>query len=309
MKKVTRISGMLLVALATSMPSLAWSQEAVNGHYDSKNDWFVFDWLNPQTGQQEAIYDSANKINPVIHAEVSFDSTGVGTYGYQVTNLKGAVQLLDDISVKHFSAVFGATSPVPPTDWYSTEYQGKGAWSWSKIGGSPRGISGGHTMSGFSFRSKGLPTIVDAWFAGKRRAQFRFPSPDDDTEEVQSSFGRVFNSLKAEYPDKFVDTVHQKTVGPAAPPASFDASAFIQNLISLKEQSLAMRWIDNAGIATSLDAKLDAAKAKIVAGDNKTAKNILGVFLNEVQAQKGKHLKPEAYALLYYNGQYLMNHL
>jgi hypothetical protein len=41
----------------------------------------------------------------------------------------------------------------------------------------------------------------------------------------------------------------------------------------------------------------------------KTAKNVLGSFLNDVQAQNGKHLTSEAYALLYFNGKYLVDHL
>jgi hypothetical protein len=298
------------VVLASSSIAPAWSQpEAVTGHFDQANDWFVFDWVNPQTGKQEAIYDSGNKIKPAMHANVSFDASGIGTYSYQVTNLNGAVQLLDDILVAHRADVSEAKSPEPKSEWYSTEYRPKRAWSWSKIRGAVKGIPSGQTVSGFTFKSKGLPTIVDAWFAGKRRAQYRFPSPDDDTEEAQASFERVFTSLQARYPNKFIDTVLLKTIGPIDPPVNFVATDFIQNLLSLEAQSASAGWIPNQGILKSLEAKLGEARKKIEAGDTPTARNILTAFLAEVTAQKDKQLTSEAYALLYFNGTYLINNL
>jgi hypothetical protein len=100
-----------------------------------------------------------------------------------------------------------------------------------------------------------------------------------------------------------------KTIGPKAPPKVFVARDFINYLISLKDQSVSLGWIKEIGIANSLDVKLNEAKKRIVAGDNKTAKNVLGAFQNELQAQNGKQLTSEAYALLYFNAKYLIDHL
>jgi hypothetical protein len=47
-----------------------------------------------------------------------------------------------------------------------------------------------------------------------------------------------------------------------------------------------------------LDVKLNAALAALQAGNNNEAANQLNAFLNEVSAQSGKHLSPEAVALL-----------
>lgn len=310
MKVSVRSMHFFIIALVLIAPLSAWpQQESVTGTYDSKNDWFVFEWFNPQTGKQQTIYDSANKVKPTVVVSVTLDApSGNFTYSYQVTNQAGAVQLLDDFTVKHSAPVFGAVSPSPQDEWYSTEYQGKGAWSWSKIGGSVRGIPAGQTVSGFSFKSKGLPGILDGWCAGERRSKFHFPSPDFDTPEVQASFGRIFHGLKAQYPNKFANVVLFKTVGPVDPPATFNAISFIQNLISLKEQALALNWIFG-GTTTSLDAKLNDAQKKIAAGDTKTAKNVMNAYLSELQAQWPKHMNNKAYALLYFNGKYLADHL
>lgn len=289
-------------------PISGWSQtEPVNGYYDSVNDWIVFEWVNPEDGKMRSFFDSSNKVKPTIHTTVSFDQdTNVFTYSFQIGNQKGAVQLLQKIFIDHRSAIFG--SMTPSNEWDGAEYRNMGVWEYDKSLGSTHGIPAGQTVNGFSFKSKGLPNIVNVEFVGKRRARPSGPSPDDDSEEVLQSFVRVNKGLRAQYPDKFIDTVKQKTIGPVDPPATFDAASFIKNLIALVNQSRAQNWIDNDGIANSLLAKLSTAGSKVTS-DPKTAKNVLGAFLSDVQAQNGKHLSSEAYALLYFNGKYLVDHL
>src|SRR5262249_36180349 len=100
-----------------------------------------------------------------------------------------------------------------------------------------------------------------------------------------------------------------KTIGPKAPPKTFVASDFVNYLISVKEQSVTIGWIKDPGLANSLDVKLNDAKKKIAAGDSKTAKNVLGAFQSELTAQNGKQVSTEAYGLLFFNAQYLIDHL
>ena len=50
-------------------------------------------------------------------------------------------------------------------------------------------------------------------------------------------------------------------------------------------------FIDNQGITNSLLAKLDAAQAALDRGQTPVAINSLQAFINEVQAQAGKHIE------------------
>ena len=59
----------------------------------------------------------------------------------------------------------------------------------------------------------------------------------------------------------------------------------------------------------SLDKKLENAKKQLEKGKIKNALNILNAFLNQVEAQKDKHLTSEAYALLRFNAEYLVQRL
>jgi hypothetical protein len=83
----------------------------------------------------------------------------------------------------------------------------------------------------------------------------------------------------------------------------------IDMLISDVNTAYEKGWIDNQGIANSLDQKLENAKNQLEKGKTNTAINMLSAFLNEVEAQKDKHLTSEAYALLKFNAEYLIQRL
>jgi hypothetical protein len=70
------------------------------------------------------------------------------------------------------------------------------------------------------------------------------------------------------------------------------------SLSSLVDELLAAGMIDNAGIANSLTSKSDAAAAQSAAGNNNAAINQLNAFLNELNAQNGKHITEQGYELL-----------
>ncbi|HEX2916369.1 MAG TPA: hypothetical protein VH186_36745 [Chloroflexia bacterium] len=54
-----------------------------------------------------------------------------------------------------------------------------------------------------------------------------------------------------------------------------------------------MGHIDNKGIANSLNSKLAAAQAALDRGQTEVARNLLNAFINQVQAQAGKHIVAE----------------
>lgn len=170
----------------------------------------------------------------------------------------------------------------------------EGAYSWGAADDSYL-IDPGSTKAGFLLVSYGLPAIRDVLI-----------KPAIQVDQLPNEYeGNLEKTLALENKVRWLG----KTVGPKAPPKKFSPGDFINYLISIKEQSFSFGWIKNQGIATSLDAKLNNVKKKIAAGDNKTAKNVLGAFQNEVQAQNGKQLSTEAYALLYFNAKYLIDHL
>lgn len=84
----------------------------------------------------------------------------------------------------------------------------------------------------------------------------------------------------------------------------------VDKLILLVQTAETNGWINSGGISTSLwFAKLEKAKLDIQNGDSgKAIQNILA-FINEVDAQKGKHMNLEAWAVLKFNAEYLITQL
>ncbi len=132
----------------------------------------------------------------------------------------------------------------------------------------------------------------------------------------------------ANLPDEFADAqkarqlrdsliFFTKTVGPKAPPKDFVPLEFLNYLITLVRDSRQLGWIKVDGVQQSLLAKLLNAKRKLEAGDIIVAKNMLNAFLHEVQGAScpeftcpgNKPLTSEAFALLFFNGQFLVERL
>lgn len=161
----------------------------------------------------------------------------------------------------------------------------------------------GQRLTGFQIITRGLPSIKDF----KIEPKLIPPSAGDTEEPSLAPTPEEALSIIQAVEDKA--SFKGKTIGPTAPPADFRPVEFLNYIITLKHQSTSFGWIKNAGIEQSLDAKLDNARKKLKEENITAAKNILNAFLNEVEAQNGKHLTSEAYALLKYNVQYLIDNL
>ncbi len=310
----------LLVGSLWSAGVTAGDEELVKGWYDPENDWFVMEWVTLSGERVSSIDDPPNKVVPIIKAMASYDSAlKEYTYEYEISNLRGK-QPLYITAIKYRADIYDYTAPSK--EWFiSPNYRERNEIHWAKTDGEPPGIPVGATESGFSFKSVGLPAISNSAFFGERRVEYSPPSLEDASNEVNDAYEKILTDFEKQYPDKF-KTIVLKTIAPGVVPADFKPLEFLNYIISMKHEAFTLGWITNKGIEQSLDAKLSAAKKKLEQGRNDAAKNILSAFINEVEAQgcesyeggsapcpKGKHLTPEAYALLRYNVLYLIERL
>jgi len=207
-----------------------------------------------------------------------------------------------------------AVDPLDPAKGKNQTYDEKGVeqkapLGWKTTTGTPGlkvtalwGASEGHEIvsgtstEGFLYATPTLPGITNYYAEGWA------PIPEISCE---------FDDPIPGYDDltPYGPGVTGKTIGPVEPPVIFNPSSFLSYIINLKKEAFNLGWITNKGIEQSLNTKLENAKRKLDAGDTKTAKNILNAFLNEVEAQKDKHLTSEAYGLLKYNVQYFIERL
>lgn len=159
----------------------------------------------------------------------------------------------------------------------------------------------GSSLEGFKIMTRGIPSIREFVIEPKLVP----PSEESDItpEQIQEVEDKV--SFKS------------KTIGPTAPPQNFVPIEFLNYLISLLHDSHQLSWIKVDGVHQSLLAKLLEAKRALEKDQIRVAKNALNAFLNEVRAVScaefacpgNKPLTGEAYALLFFNGQFLAERL
>lgn len=296
-----RVMKILLMIICIGFITLSYAQEnqeeeISSVEYDSATGNYILKY-GPASNPITVIYEMPNKVNPTVNASVEYAGDGIYQYRYKLYNGKDSVQKLYAFEIGYWQSVISAEAP--DIGWYSRNYAFKPVWRWADTEYQREGIPSGQSLEGFSLKAHGLPGIVKGYFQGYvKMTEFKYEPPeaiDDALHEI------AFNADKS--------FVSRKTLGPTAPPADFKPVSFIDYIISMKHEAFKLGWITDKGIENSLDAKLDDAKKKIEQGNIDTAKNILEAFLNEVEAQKDKHLTSEAYGLLKYNVEYLIGRL
>jgi hypothetical protein len=249
------------------------------------------------------VLEPTTKIEPEVRCSVTFDETSRSfTYFYSVKNEETSRQDLLEFTVGYGkqTAALGADG----TMWFGGQQYEPGAdrllnsWSWLAAGPGTSPIKPGSSVEGFRLISSAAPGVSVAYFAGKRSIFAEF-------------VGGLSNQILQRTLDELdvfpAGRVIRKTVAPIAPEAGLTPTDLLDTLTSYKHQALTLGWITNQGIANSLDQKLENARKQLDRGNNKAAKNVLQAFVNEVEAQKDKHLTSEAYALLKFNAEYLLS--
>jgi len=265
---------------------------------------------------EDCYYETGDRISVTVSGQAKVDERQNSfSYSYSVGSNLNSVQnvWLFEIILPEQGII---NRTVTPAGWGGPGWAGKPtpfgspltvtppyAISWTAPEGNMKPST---TTHGFLFQtSYGLPGVVDFYAEGE--SIVRCP------EGMAVDFIPGYHNLTPYGPG-----IVGKTIGPSAPPAELKPVDFLDHIVSMKHEAAALGWITDKGVENSLDAKLDAAKRKLQQGSTGAAENILTSFINEVEAQgcetyndcpKGKHLTPEAYALLKYNAQYLMDNL
>ncbi len=196
-------------------------------------------------------------------------------------------------------------------------------------------IMPGDVIRGLVMTSYGLPGIRDF------KVKPKYLAEDEDIYKMGVS-KEEYIADAWKYLNAFYESLawKGKTIGPTAPPADFKPISFLDYIISLKHEAFNLGWVvqgrgddkgkkenEEKGIMKSLDEKLNKAKERLELGDTSGAKEKLKSFIHEVEGlykkedreeekEKDKkekegheHITSEAYALLKYNAQYLIDQL
>jgi len=269
-----------------------WSEDDNIEHRDSP---VIYSWNGQLYGKWPTApeplpsgYLPRNKLSVSVSAAVQ-KMQDVFVYKYAIHNAATSLQKIDEVLLHTRSIAI--TNGIGREKWRFAVLK-RSLMGWTNLFIEPNPIAQNETDISFRYMSTALPFITTYYVRG-HNPTLHTPPYDED----------------ASFRDKVENSVKGYTLGPADPPNPFVTSAFVDTLISYKHQAVSLGWIKDPGIATSLDEKLDNARDLLEKKNNKAAKNILQAFVNEVEAQKDKHLTSEAYALLKFNAEYLISKL
>lgn len=245
-------------------------------------------------------------------------------YQYTIKNLKESKQgiWLFSLILSQSIDVYAINSPRGWDDSYGkVETKGYAEMNWGT--GGDFDILPDSLQSGFSFHSSSVPGIITHYLEGY--------APPPNIEKVDlDSLGRVFG-----YDDltPYGPGIVGKTVGPVLPPEPFIATAFLDTLLSYTRQSAELGWLGKErdddcdedeqpddGLIRNLEQRLTKAKRELMREDSVKARRELEKLVKKVEriwkrsqeeANRGRKgpMTSEAYALLKYNTEYLIERL
>ncbi len=212
---------------------------------------------------------------------------------YVLRNLPQSAEELFTFTVDAPSPVLKIFRPEPLEAWdVSTQYRGRSVADWAMLG---THLAPGAESPSLFFDAIGLPGIVTSWVRGY------FPPPpltEADVGVIPPSDPLLQNSVPG------------KTVGIEPFPDDLSPTDLLRRLRELTDQTCGeLGWIDNAGICDSLDKNLQNAERSLERGRANSVRGQLGAFLNELQAQRGKHVNDSAYWLLKANVEFVLSQL
>ncbi len=301
--------------------------------FDPTTGNYVIKYVGDEDTLVTVIFEPATKINPLVDAEVSLSGQGdTLIYHYKVTNQKNGKQRLQYFELEYSADFVDVTQnrwtgrkikrPVLEGNRISNVETNRYFWA----GGI--GIGLGIVAEGFRIKSVGLPAIVNAYFQGNVPMT---PFPDGGPPP---ELDRQIAKLEI-FP---ANRVIRKTVAPVLPPEPFIPLAFLDTLLSYTRQSAALGWLappgqgrdrdedsdedekPEHGLVRNIEQRLNKAKRELQRQDSVKARRELEKLVKKVERvwkrsqdeeKRGRNqrMTSEAYALLKYNTEYLIDRL
>jgi len=233
-------------------------------------------------------------IKPTIKCKVILEDSTL-KFQYTIANEKNSLQSIEiinflnvplekiDITSKYQKNKISSFPGILPGSWY---FEPNGLWNYSGL------IKPGEIKSGYWYKGVGLPTIVYAYLRGLIPLELtREISDEAKLDEIQK------NSVK------------RKTIGLKSIPLLFDTLGFLDTLKIYVDTSYSLGWVKESLTANRYDSLFTSAKTQLQQNNITGVKSTLKQVLQDVDIDSTLNLTSEAYALIKYNTEYLLDHL
>ncbi len=253
----------------------------------------IYDFSDNLNGFPLDRFFPRNRFTAKVISLVSKKSQNIFNYYYSVKNEIESPQAINEFDVYGNSDSFLNITNPPKWEGYklSTEI------SWNEQVKPPYEnfsfkykIKPGTKME-FSYNAEGLPYISDAYLRA-----FNFIGYQGD-----ESYSTVDDYLN--------NSVVVSVIAVNKPPIPFIPLSFLDTLIVYCSKSYELNWIKNSETDNKYDSLFISAKTHLLQNNITGAKNTLNQVSQDVDIDSTSNLTSEAYALIKYNTEYLLDHL
>jgi FIMAH domain len=249
-------------------------------------------FFSPSLKCQDSLYifPSAKEIIVDVNANLSRIDTSF-KYSYKIQSFESSKQMVYRWMLERRGTIYNI---VHPDQWKGKilEHKNK-VLSWS-VSDSTSYLKPNQTLSGFSFNSQHLPGIVNCFIRGY------FPLPVFPIgEEPEIVIGG----------DIYENSLIDFTIAPKDLPNPFVPEEFLDVLINYNNRSFDLGWVKGVPTYNKYNSYLTNAKTAIEQNDNNTARINLQSIIASVDVDSSSVLTSEAYALLRFNTEYLLEQL
>jgi hypothetical protein len=264
--------------------------------YDSLDSLVTFGWNGQQYGKwPTTLQPLKTDYLPMNRFSASFFS-GVNSVGgrlcyrYRVQNSSSSLQSVKEVVVKHRVDPDSIINQNGPAYWWG--YATRSLYpSWENVRDQRYwDIMPGATDSSFAFSSSGLPAILPYYLLGRNAW-----SSNEDLNLWEQNV--------------LTNSVHGSTVAPATPPSPFNGLTFLDTLKLYVTQSRTLGWITSDPTANKYKRLIDTARSYLQANIRGVTKTKLDSVLLNVYADSASTFTSEAYALIRFNTEYVLNKL
>ncbi len=231
-----------------------------------------------------------NNFTPIVKTSVKKEN-GSFIYKYSLKNSESSAQSINQFHVYGFdeytkiygSIVIKDTSVITlGANWYGDLLNTEISWN-----GYP--IKPGKIVNGFIYKTTALPVIGKSYLRGYN---YQWSGDYENNTSVD---------------DYLRNSVIVKTIAAKLPPSPFIPQEFLDNLINYNNQSHSLNWIKNQSTADKYTNYFTTAKTQLQQNNIVGIKTTLNQVLQDVDVDSTSNLTSEAYALIKYNTEYLLN--
>ncbi|MGD0589994.1 MAG: hypothetical protein ABSA44_04235 [Bacteroidota bacterium] len=263
---------------------------------DGDSSTVVFAWngtkytqsnISLPTNQQE--FGKGNNFSMLLACKVD-ESPSIYIYSYSITNSPLSIQGINNLSIKSSVSDLKSTTN---NEWKFGIVKAESLATFTTIFNATALIPG-KIASSLNIESSGLPTISNFYAQGPHR------TPIFDPNDIQSHMSDFINDI-------YNNSVQGYTISPKIWSGPINKTYFLDSLSNYTTQSRSLGWIKDDATTNKYLGYFTSAKTKLVQRDSVGARTVLLQVLHDVDIDSTASLSSEAYALLRFNTEYLVN--